>query len=393
MLKRLLLTTCTVVIPALQVSAVPIEFVITIPENAPIDSGLFLAGNVGALGGWRANGLRVSQGEDGRYRKTIDVPVGTELEFKVTCGSWATVERDEDGGQINNRRHRVTGPATLNVVVASFPDPSSQSHPDHTLTGIIHVHYGVRSDILDNNRDVLIYLPPGYHSSDARYPVLYMHDGQNVFDAATSTFGQEWQADEHAEKLINAGTIQPVIIVAVDSNADRTNEMTPNVDPGYGRGGKGAQYARFFVDELKPFIDAQYRTKPDREHTAIAGASAGGLISLYMCTENADVFGQCGIVSPALMWNRQSLLKSIEKGHARKLAASRLWIDMGTAEVKDIKAYANAEKLTRRLTAALEKVGLTAGKDFRYEEIEGGRHNEKHWADRFDEILVYFYGR
>src|SRR5215475_4774000 len=169
----------------------------------------------------------------------------------------------------------------------------------HTLTGNIKVHRAFRSKILANRRDILVYLPPGYRRfSRKRYPVLYLHDGQNVFDAATSFAGVEWGVDETAERLIKENLIEPFIIVAVaNTGEERIDEYTPTrgvIDTNAKRKkrskGLARKYARFLMDELKPYIDRKYQTKPDAEFTGLGGSSLGGLVTLVFGTLYPQVF-------------------------------------------------------------------------------------------------------
>lgn len=173
----------------------------------------------------------------------------------------------------------------------------------HTLTGEIRSHPGFHSNILNNDRDVLIYLPPGYESSKSRhYSVIYLNDGQNLFDGATSFIpGQEWRVDETAQALIIAGKIEPLIIVGINNaGKDRINEYTPTVDTNYKMGGGADLYGRMLVEELKPFIDSRYRTKPGAKHTGIGGSSLGGLVSLYLALKYPAVFGRAAVISPSV---------------------------------------------------------------------------------------------
>src|SRR5882724_875274 len=162
----------------------------------------------------------------------------------------------------------------LALVLLSFCVNTFAQQP-HTLTGDIRARKSFHSNTLKTDREVIVYLPPGYDASKRkRYSVFYMHDGQNLFDGATSFIpGQEWRVDETAERLIAAGKIEPLIIVAVNNaGKDRINEYTPAEDAKYKMGGKADLYGRMLVEELKPFIDSHYRTKRDAEHTGLGGS-------------------------------------------------------------------------------------------------------------------------
>jgi predicted alpha/beta superfamily hydrolase len=264
--------------------------------------------------------------------------------------------------------------------------------PAPTLTGAIRKHEGFRSKALGNARTVIVYLPPGYEDRpDERYPVLYLHDGQNVFDASTSAFGVEWRADETAEALIRAGEVRPVILVGIANTDRRIDEYTAHRDPARGQGGRGDDYARFVVEEVKPFIDAHYRTRPGREDTAVAGSSLGGLISVHIVSRYPQTFAMCGVISPALGWAEERALKDLERGDAAWLKTVRFWVDMGTHEGARADAPSPEIPRTRRLVARLEKAGLERGRGVRYLEVEGGEHDETAWAGRFGDVLRFFF--
>ena len=173
----------------------------------------------------------------------------------------------------------------LTAVAAFFISGSAaaQQQP-HTLTGEIRVHNSFHSNILNNDRDLVVYLPPGYEvNKSARYSVLYLNDGQNLFDGATSFIpGQEWRVDETAQLLISAGRIEPLIIVGINNKGnDRVNEYTPTADDKIKVGGKADLYGRMIVEELKP-LSIQPRTRKAARHTGLGGSSLGGIVSLYL---------------------------------------------------------------------------------------------------------------
>ncbi|MFQ5807688.1 MAG: alpha/beta hydrolase, partial [Phycisphaerae bacterium] len=246
---------------------------------------------------------------------------------------------------------------------------------------------------LKNARTIMVYLPPGYDDPpEERFPVLYLHDGNNVFDARTSSTGVEWGVDETAQRLITQGRIRKVVIVGIHSTPQRTKEYAPFKDPAYG-GGFGDAYLEFIVKTLKPFIDKTYRTLPDREHTGIAGSSLGGLLSLYALFNCPGVFGFAGVVSPALWWAKRRIFSFVRAaGTPRPL---RLWLDIGTEEGEPagpLVEFNNGVADCRRLVRILRAKGYNDHRAIHYEEVEGGRHHEMDWAARVDRMLLYFFG-
>jgi len=265
---------------------------------------------------------------------------------------------------------------------------------EHTLTGDVRLHKSFHSAILNNDRDVIVYLPPGYDAdTKKRYPVFYMHDGQNLFDGATSYIpGQEWRADEVAQSLIAAGKIESLIIVGVyNAGAERVNEYTAAADPKYKAGGKADLYGRFLVEELKPFIDKTYRTKRDAKNTGLGGSSLGGLISLYLGLKYPTVFTRIAVVSPSVWWADNQIVRYTEN-QTRK-PPLRIWLDIGTKEGRDAKEAKSTVDGARLLKQTLVRKGWEEGKDFRYFEAEGAEHNEKAWAARIDQILEFLFPR
>jgi predicted alpha/beta superfamily hydrolase len=254
-----------------------------------------------------------------------------------------------------------------------------------------HPEFG--SQYLEYKRTIAVYLPPGYWSdSQRRYPVLYLHDGQNVFDAATAAFGVEWGAGATADRLIDEGIIDPLIIVAIYNTPARIDEYTPHRDPRRGQGGKGYDYARFISTELKPFIDAEYRTQPQRDHTAVAGSSLGGLISLAIAWRHPEVFSMCGALSPSLWWMESEIWAEFDDNPDWPQGI-RFWIDMGTRETQGDEDNLGLVLRSRELVERLRTARLRPGIDYRYVEVKDGAHSESDWAARFDQVLTYFFGR
>jgi predicted alpha/beta superfamily hydrolase len=278
------------------------------------------------------------------------------------------------------------------VIVGLLLCGSSVAQQPHTLTGDIRVHKSFHSKILNNDRDVVVYLPPGYETDKSkRYSVLYLNDGQNLFDGATSFIpGQEWRVDEVAQELIAAGKIEPLIIVGVyNTGKDRVDEYTAAADAKYKVGGKADLYGRLLVDELKPLIDATYRTRRGAEHTGLGGSSLGALVSLYLALKYPDVFGRVAVVSPSVWWADHQIVHYIET--LPKKQDLRIWLDIGTKEGRDTAEAQKTIADARLLKDALVKKGWQSGKDLRYFEDEGAEHNERAWAGRIGPILEFLF--
>ncbi|MEY2558078.1 MAG: hypothetical protein QOE34_1503 [Verrucomicrobiota bacterium] len=262
--------------------------------------------------------------------------------------------------------------------------------PPHTLTGNIQEHRNFPSKILRNSRDVLVYLPLGYRRSRTRrYPVLYLHDGQNVFDAATSFAGVEWGADETAQRLIAAKLIEPVIIVAIaNTGEDRIHEYAPTparIDPSKRKRSKGLlrSYGRFLTEELKPFIDKKYRTKPEAEFTALGGSSLGGLATLILGLWFPHYFTRLAVMSPSVWWDDCVIYKIVDALDETAKLPLKIWLDTGTHE----EGWERARELRDRL---VEK-GWRLYDDLNYVEADGSDHSEGAWAARMDPVLRFLF--
>ena len=277
------------------------------------------------------------------------------------------------------------------VVLASANVAGQQAH---SLTGDVRLHKSFHSTILNNDRDVIVYLPPGYDSNkQKRYPVFYLHDGQNIFDGATSFIpGQEWRVDETAQSLILANKIEPVIIVGIyNTGASRVNEYTPAEDSRYKAGGKADLYGRMIVEELMPFINSHYRTLKGPKHTALGGSSLGGLVSIYLGLKYPEVFGKLAVVSPSVWWADKQIVRFIQ-GLFKK-PSLRIWLDIGTKEGRDEKEAQATTDGARVLRDTLIKKGWKLEKDLKYLEAERAEHNERAWAARVEPMLKFLFPR
>jgi predicted alpha/beta superfamily hydrolase len=275
------------------------------------------------------------------------------------------------GGASGIRNHaKVLGARLLPAAPAAKPP----------LHGTLQLVEKFKSPQLGNERTLRIYLPPSYGSDTARrYPVLYMHDGQNLFDARTASYGTEWNIDEVADRLVRQGDMEEVIVVGIDNTKDRIGEYTPCCDAKHG-GGKLNAYADFVAKTVKPWVDKQYRTKPDRRHTAVMGSSLGGLASIGIARRYPHIFSMAGGFSSSFWWNNQDALK-----HPPKRMPVRFYIDAGTVYdgMEDSEAFRQA----------LLRQGYREGRDLLFLADKGGRHHEQSWAGRVQVALTWFFGR
>ena len=261
---------------------------------------------------------------------------------------------------------------------------------DHTLTGNIHKHSHFESRILRNRRDILVYLPVGYRRNRRlRYPVLYLQDGQNVFDAATAFSHVEWGVDEAAQRLIRKRLIEPIIIVAIaNTGEDRIHEYAPTrgvIDEEAKRKkrsrGLAKKYGRFLIEELKPYIDKTYRTKTEAEYTGLAGSSLGGLLTMCLGLWFPNVFSRLAVMSPSIWWDKQVIIGMVESLEGK--LPLKIWLDTGTHEPGWERA--------RTLRDALVEKDWRLHDDLHYTEAEGADHSEGAWAARVDPMLRFLF--
>jgi predicted alpha/beta superfamily hydrolase len=239
-------------------------------------------------------------------------------------------------------------------------------------TGTLHRVAGLASPQLGNQRPLILYLPPSYRENPLkRYPVLYMHDGQNLFEAATSAFGTEWRVDENLDAAIAAGRMDEVIVVGIHNTANRIFEYTPCCDPSFGGGGAD-RYERFLIDTVKPFIDRTFRTLPDADNTAVMGSSLGGLLSFYLVRRNPGVFSRAGCLSSSFWWNNEALTLEVERATTR--LPVRFYVDAGTSN--------DGLSQSTRMNQALLADGYLPGRDLQFFVAQSASHNEASWAAR-----------
>lgn len=245
----------------------------------------------------------------------------------------------------------------------------------------IKVYPDILSPQLRNYRDLLVALPRSYREGDERYPVIYLQDGQNLFDPVTS-FAGDWGLVETLNRL-PADQPQPILVGIPNMGRRRRYEYSPFRDIIHGGGG-GDRYLAFLVETVKPLVDASFRTRPERPHTVIAGSSLGGLISLYGLFRYADVFGAASVQSPALWFADGAVLRFVEE--MAGLAVGRVHLDIGTDEGEE--ALLDVRALRNLLLAS----GHRLGHDLSYIEEQGADHDEAAWGRRFRKALPFLLG-
>jgi predicted alpha/beta superfamily hydrolase len=375
---------------------VRVTFNVTAPKETPADQVLYLSGSAPALGSWDAAGMPLTRGDDGKYHGSAEVMSGVEYGFKVTRGTWGTVETDAKDEEAPDHILKAAGEENVDVAVANWRDGGKTVPNRVTMTGDIRLHKKFRSNVLVNERSpdrtLIVYLPPDYEANaQQRYPVLYMQDGQNLFDAATSFAGIEWRMDEAAQNLISSKTIPPMIIVGIyNGMQQRADEFTPPSMASGDEKAKGDDYAKFVVDEVKPFIDKTYRTEPDKSHTGIGGGSMGGLIALHVAKQSPQMFGQIVLFSPWLRIGDKKLIES-DLGDGAFLKGTRVYVEMGSAGGT---LYPSKDPIAdaKEFDAFLQKAGLKADADYKYVDLPGLAHNEPAWATRVEPMLTWVYG-
>ncbi len=272
-------------------------------------------------------------------------------------------------------------------MATEIPDISANDQvPDlPALPARVEVHPQFHSRFLEHDRDISVYLPPGYEEEPHRdFPVLYLHDGQNLFDPRTSFVrGQTWRVAETADVVIGAREVEPLVIVGIaNSGEQRLAEYTPVRDRKLG-GGEADKYGRLITEELMPFIRSNYRTLEGPAHTGLGGSSLGGLATLYLGLKCSKVFGRLAALSPSVWWGQKNIIGYVNK--ARPACRPRIWLDVGDAEGPP--ALADAGLLERRLKAR----GWRTNIDLHYEHIAGGTHDEAAWAERVGPMLRFLF--
>lgn len=345
------------------------------PSDTPDTSAIYIAGNIAPLGDWNPGKVKMIKA-DSWWRFQFKASKGEAVEFKITRGSWnnqAVYQKDEIPG---NFRFIPARDTVVEVRPLSWQDITQGEGGG--ITGIVRYHRGLQGKGLKYERDVIVWLPPGYEKrKEKRYPVLYMHDGQNIIDPATSFIGYDWHVDEVADSLIRTEAIEEIIIVGISNSPDRS--------PEYSDTELGRSYASFVVHTLKPLIDSTYRTKPDGANTAVMGSSMGGLISFLFAWWYPEVFSKAGCLSSAFLVDDDKVLKEV-RNYSGSRKNIRVYLDCGTVDLE-----ARLRTGSEEMAKILEEKGYRKGSEFEYVLDEGAVHNERAWAKRVWKPLKFLY--
>lgn len=373
LLIALLIACCTTLYAQYRLS-VYVEQVPRYPESPDV----FLAGN---MNGWNPSDPAYHLEKSGnQFQITLHNLKGGIYQFKFTRGSWKDVECRSNGEDISNREIRLSSDTTLYLTIAGWKDKFPSTSKRNTMgpnVTIIDTDFAIPQ--LHRTRRIWAYLPPDYKTSEKRYPVLYMQDGQNLFDAATSAYG-EWGVDKILDSLSQKG-YPDIIVIGIDNGGDkRINEYDPYDNQKYGKG-EGKKYAAFLVNTLKPFIDKHFRTLPGRENTGIAGSSMGGLISFYTWLKYPKVFGKAGIFSPSF-WIAPEIKNDIHLNKYHK--SDKLFLIAGDAEsqsmVSDMKGI-YSYLLQQEMPSANMQLKV----------VPGAQHSEVYWHEEFPAVFLWLF--
>jgi len=356
-----------------------VHFEVTTSAPLPVGEQVFVVGRQEALGSWSPDGFPLTRVDENLWTGAVMLPEDEPVEYKITRGTWDTEELTAEGRVAANKMLEPGGDVTVRVRVEDWRDGVGGSQP--RITGAYRIHEGFHSEHLRHDRRVIVWLPPSYDREvHARFPVLYMQDGQQVFDPRTSTHNQDWQVDESCTTLMAEGKMREIIVVAVYCTDERDEEYRP---------GRGAdRYARLVVEELKPYIDRVYKTKTDRASTAIAGSSLGGTVAFHLMWTRPDVFCGCAALSPVFIDGEETycidLVQASDAGPDKKI-----YLYCGSGDERE-RALQGGVK---RMAEVLRGKGCVAGEDVVLREDEGGVHNESAWAGHTEEWLQFLFPR
>jgi predicted alpha/beta superfamily hydrolase len=357
--------------------AVHVTFKVITPVSTPRHSKIYVAGNDNLLGNWNPGAVGLNKENDSVWTGTFSFRKGRDLEYKITRGGWNNQAIYEDGQIPGNSR--LTAYIDTEVIIRPLSWSDIGFKAQGGILGAVRYHGGLKGEGLRFKRDLIVWLPPSYEKKPGRrYPVLYMHDGQNIIDPSTSFAGYDWRMDEVADSLIRAGKMKEIIIVGIYNSPDRMIEYSDTTT--------GRAYADFVVHIVKPLIDSTYRTLPDRSNTAVMGSSLGGLVSFLFAWWYPDVFSEAACLSSVFSYNGGRILSEVEayKGPRKGI---RIYVDCG--------GYAGEAMLKPgmdKMVGLLRDKGYMEGRDLERFFDASAEHSERAWAARVWRPLEFLFG-
>jgi predicted alpha/beta superfamily hydrolase len=354
-----------------------VKFVV-FAEDVHDSEFVYISGSDSLIGDWNPSAVKLEKIDDSTWVKNFNFIIGKNIEYKFTKGSWELEALNDDCSTPSNSVLNVTRDTAVSIKISKWKNKDSKIIHGQ-ITGTVKYHRQFKADSL-KPRDIIVWLPPSYYeNSEKRYPVLYMHDGQNIFDPATSTFGYDWRLDEVADSLIRAGSLQEIIIVGIYNTQDRSREYSHSV--------LGYKYMDFIVSTLKPFIDTEYRTMPGKENTANGGSSLAGLISLMLVWNYPEVFSKAACISPAFKISVYNYVDTVIN-YSGKKKEIKLYIDNGGEGLES-----ELQPGIDDMIIALQNKGYELGKDILWHIDLIAYHSETAWAARIWRPLLFFFGK
>jgi predicted alpha/beta superfamily hydrolase len=348
-----------------------------LPADHDYSKDIFISGDFEGWSGGRPE-LKLEK-KDKSYQITLPNHKDN-ISFKFTLGTWDSVELDEKKQNVENRQYTFKKtPETIEISIGAWSNGSANATMSTKLPNVETFAEAFEMPQLNTTRKIMVYLPPNYHNSKASYPVLYIHDGQNVFDKATSYSG-EWELDETLNTLHYTYGLN-VIAVSIDNSDDRMQEYTAWKNEKYDAP-KGKEYVEFIANTLKPAIDKKYRTKKDAQNTAIMGSSMGGLISHYAAFAHPDVFGKAGVFSPSF-WFSEDIFTFTRKNLA-KAKNSKIYYVIGGKEGEDMFiGVSDMEQLLSKNGFPTDNLNMLFSPN--------GTHSEAFWRSELKRVLLWLF--
>jgi len=345
----------------------------------PPGGRVYVCGYSEATGSWSPSTIEMTKTDTLTWSIDLLYKKGSTDEFTFTAGSWETRALFSKTEPVLNFGIKLNSDTTLRIHIPYWKSSADTAVLyNGGIKGDVRYHSGITyPGLLPHN--VQVWLPPGYDSVDESYPVIYIQDGQNVFNPAESTLGFDWRADEIADSLISAGKMRNIIIAAVENTYERMQEYTI--------GGKADLYRKFITHKLKPMIDSLYRTMPQREFTAAAGSSVGAIAAARLVFEESGVFGKLAAFSPSFKIGEIDYTEVV-KSLALNPELFSIYIDIGEIGIE--------ESLTEGallMNEVLTNKGFTPGKNLLFNKIPLAMHNEAAWSQRLHIPLLKFFGK